>query len=131
MKPMTHTPHLLFWKALIGLVVFDLALLFGNFALVRRIVCKWRMAARASPRTTVEQVCDAVDLASVCYPKRVMCLQRASLMTCLLRSHGVTAEMVLGAQKLPFEAHAWVEVGGRAINERKPVQLVYSVWDRY
>ena len=38
--------------------------------------------------------------------------------------------MVLGAQKLPFKAHAWVEVGGRAINERSNVQTIYVVWDR-
>ena len=38
--------------------------------------------------------------------------------------------MVLGAQKLPFKAHAWVEVDGRPINERSNVQGTYAVWDR-
>jgi len=38
--------------------------------------------------------------------------------------------MVLGAQKFPFRAHAWVEVGGRAINERNNVQARYGVWER-
>ena len=37
--------------------------------------------------------------------------------------------MILGAQKLPFKAHAWVEVNGRAINERSNI-ATYAIWDR-
>jgi len=42
----------------------------------------------------------------------------------------VPAQMVIGAQKLPFKAHSWTEVNGRAINERFDVQKVYGVWER-
>jgi len=38
--------------------------------------------------------------------------------------------MVIGAQKLPFAAHAWVEVDGLAINENKDVQTLYGAWQR-
>ena len=33
-------------------------------------------------------------------------------------------------RNLPFKAHAWVEVDGRAVNERSNVQATYAVWDR-
>jgi hypothetical protein len=39
--------------------------------------------------------------------------------------------MAIGAQNLPFKAHAWTEVNGRAINERRDVQRLYAIWERY
>ena len=72
----------------------------------------------------------AVNYAGVWYPKQALCLQRSFVTTYLLRKYGLSAHMVLGAQKLPFKAHAWVEVEGRAVNERSNVQATYAVWDR-
>src|SRR5260370_40725543 len=120
----------LFWKAVIGLTAFDLLLLVRNFAPLHRIVRNWKSSERKAPPDTTERVCDAVNLACCWYPKRALCLQRSAVTTCLLRSCGVLAEMVIGAQKLPFKAHAWVEVNGRAVNERTDVQTIYGVWER-
>jgi hypothetical protein len=63
-----------------------------------------------------------VNYACIAYLKGVFCLQRSAVTTCLLPSVGVSAQMVIGAQKAPFKAHAWTEVGGLAINERRDVQ---------
>jgi hypothetical protein len=63
------------------------------------------------------------------YPKDVLCLQRAFVTTCLLRTCGVAATFVLGAHHLPFKAHAWVEIDGHPFNEKSDVQTAYSVWD--
>jgi hypothetical protein len=120
----------LFWKALIGLVTFDLLLLVRNFATLHRIVRNWKLTGRKTPPRATDRVCDAVNYACIWYPKRALCLQRSAVTTCLLRSCGVSAEMVIGAQKLPFKAHAWVEVNGRAVNERTDVQTIYGVWER-
>jgi len=83
-----------------------------------------------APTDAVERISKAVNYACVAYPKRVLCLQRSAVTTCLLRSWGVPAQMVMGAQKVPFKAHAWTEVDGRAINERREVQKIYGVWER-
>jgi Transglutaminase-like superfamily len=120
----------LFWKALTGLMAFDLLLLVGNFATLHRIVRNRRVSRRRSPLGTTDRVCDAVNLACSWYPKRALCLQRSAVTTFLLRSCGVPAQMVIGAQKLPFKAHAWVEVDGLAVNERTDVQAIYGVWER-
>src|SRR5258708_20618117 len=119
-----------FWKALIGLVAFDSLLIVRNFATLHRTVRDWKPRSRKAPPDAIDRVCDAVNLACCWYPKRALCLQRSAVTTCLLRSYGVHAEMVIGAQKLPFKAHAWVEVGGRAVNERTDVQTIYGVWER-
>jgi hypothetical protein len=48
----------------------------------------------------------------------------------MLRSRGVHAEMVIGAQRLPLKAHAWVEVDGRVVNDKPEVQTDYLVMER-
>src|SRR5258708_5724843 len=111
--------RLLFWKALVGLAMFDLTGLGSNFAHVHRLVKGWRVRPRNPAPDVTEQVCDAVNHASIWYPKRVLCLQRSTVTTCLLRSCGVSASLVVGAQQVPFRAHAWTEVNGQAINERR------------
>ncbi len=120
----------LFWKALMGLLAFDLLGLGRNFATIHKFVRNWNVARRTPPPNAVEQVCEAMNYACVWYPKRVLCLQRSAVTTCLLRSLGVTAQMVIGAQKLPFKAHAWTEVDGHAINERRNVHRIYGVLER-
>ena len=66
----------------------------------------------------------------VWYPKQALCLQRSFVVTYLLRKNGIPAQLVMGAQRLPFKAHAWVEVNGSAINERSNVRAAFAVWDR-
>jgi len=120
----------LFWKALLGLMAYDLLVLCGNFSTLHYKVRRWPVSHSRSLKHTTDQVCAAVNRACSWYPKRSLCLQRAAVTACLLRSCGIPADMVLGAQKIPFKAHAWVEVGGRAINELSDVQRVYCVWEK-
>jgi hypothetical protein len=122
----------IFWKALFGLFLFDVLLLGRShgFARLHHIVRGWAVAPRPSPHGTVEAVCGGINHALIWYPKRVLCLQRSAVATCLLRSEGVPAVMVLGAQKFPFMAHAWVEVDGHPINEKHDVQAKYGIWER-
>jgi hypothetical protein len=120
----------LFWRALIGLFAFDLLGFGHNFARMHKFVSGWKVAPRAASPDTVDGVCKAINYSCVWYPKRVLCLQRSAVTTCLLRSCGLPARMVMGAQNLPFKAHAWTELNGSAINERRDVQKSYRVWER-
>jgi hypothetical protein len=87
---------------------------------------------RASERTGLssEQLCRAVDLACVFYFKEVLCLQRSAVATLLLRRHGWSAEMVIGAQILPFKSHAWVELQGKVMNDKPYMSEIYQVLER-
>jgi len=118
------------WKAIIGFLTYDLCGFGRNFRRMHKAVSRWTLSRRTPPLDAVEQVSEAVNQACIWYPKRILCLQRSAVTTCLLRSCGVPAQMVIGAQKLPFKAHSWTEVNGRAINERFDVQKVYGVWER-
>ena len=118
------------WKALFGLLAFEVLGLGRNFAKMHRFVSGYKVVPRTPPAQAVDRVCEAVNYACVWYPKRVLCLQRSAVTTCLLRSCGIPAEMVTGAQSLPFKAHAWTEVNGSVLNERRDVQKIYEVLER-
>lgn len=71
-----------------------------------------------------------IDTACIWYRKEVLCLQRSVVTTCLLRKYGVPAQMVIGAQQVPFKAHAWVEVGQRVVNDKPYVVEMYGILSR-
>src|ERR1700722_813588 len=81
-------------------------------------------------RTSWEQLCRAMGFACIFYFKRVLCLQRSAATTVLLRRHGWDAEMVTGAQILPFEPHAWVEIANDVVNDKPYMHEIYQVLDR-
>lgn len=121
---------MLFIRALLTLVAYDVLSTFCRFNTIYSMVKDWSVASAPSSQDTINRVCMAINYACIWYPRQALCLQRSFVTTYLLRKHGVAAHMVLGAQKLPFKAHAWVEVDGKAINERSNVQATYAVWDR-
>jgi Transglutaminase-like superfamily len=120
---------LLFFRALFMLLVYDVLSAICPFQTLYAMVKGWEVVGSPRP-DTVDRICTAVNYACIWYPKQALCLHRSFVTTYLLRKNGVPAQMVLGAQRLPFKAHAWVEVDGGAINERSDVQAAYAVWDR-
>jgi hypothetical protein len=117
-------------RAYLQLIRFDLHLARGNFAALYEKVRQHPVGKQAPAHVAVERVCSAVDLASIWYWKEVLCLQRSAATACLLKKYGVPAQMVIGAQQMPFKAHAWVEVGGRVVNDKPYMPEVYAVLDR-
>lgn len=89
------------------------------------------------PRDIVEhkripyaQLCHAMDLACVFYPKTVLCLQRSAAAVFLLRRYGWPAEFVMGCALATFENHAWVEVNRQVVNDKPYMDEMYQVLDR-
>ena len=121
---------MLITRALFILLFYDLFVRPRGFHHIHTIVRRWSTSDKAANQHAIDDVSSAVNYACIFYPKHVLCLQRAFLTTYLLRSRGVAAQMVLGAQKLPFRAHAWVEVAGQPVNEKSTVNAIYSVWER-
>jgi len=115
-----------YWK----LIHFDLYLARGNFAALYERVRQYPVGQTAPSPGTAEKVCSAVDLACIWYWKEALCLQRSAATACLLKRHGVTAQLVIGAQQIPFKAHAWVEVDGRVVNDKPYTPEMYAVLDR-
>ena len=116
-------------KAYLKLIHFDLYLARGNFAALYDKVRNYLIGSRTAP-DDVERICRAVDMACIWYWKEALCLQRSAATACLLKEYGVRAQMVIGAQQMPFKAHAWVEVDGRVVNDKPYTPEMYSVLDR-
>ena len=115
-------------NAYLKLIQFDLYLARGNFAALYDKVRNYPVGALAP--NTIEDLCSAVNIACIWYWKEALCLQRSAATACLLKKYGVTAQMVIGAQQMPFKAHAWVEVEGRVVNDKPYTPEMYQVLDR-
>jgi len=59
------------------------------------------------------------------------CLEKSLALWWLLRRHGVACELRIGARKIggKFEAHAWVERDGVALNEPQQEHRHYGTFD--
>ncbi len=59
---------------------------------------------------------------------RPNCLRQSIVLWCLLRRQGVAAELRVGGRKQDgrFEAHAWVEHRGVALNDREELRQHYA-----
>ena len=122
--------HFLMLQAYMKLIHFDIYLARGNFAALHNKVRKYPIASKSLTPEAVDKICYAVDMACIWYWKEALCLQRSAALTCLLKRHGAPAQMVIGAQHIPFRSHAWVEVDGRVVNDKPYVSEVYAVLDR-
>ncbi len=117
-------------KAYLKLIHFDLYLAWGNFAALYDKVRNYPVGSQTPDAGAVEQICSAIDMACIWYWKEALCLQRSAATACLLKKHGVLAKMVIGAQHMPFKAHAWVEVDGHVVNDKPYTPEIYAVLDR-
>ena len=117
-------------RAYLRLIQFDLYLARGNFKALHKKVREYPISKMPPPSKAVEQICAAIDMACIWYWKEVLCLQRSAAAACLMKRHGIAAQMILGAQQIPFKAHAWVEVNGRVVNDKPYMRELYAVLDK-
>jgi len=117
-------------QAYLKLIQFDLLMARKNFAALYSKVREYPRGKQVPSPDAADKICAAVDMACIWYWKEVQCLQRSAAATCLLKKYGVPAQMVIGAQQMPFKAHAWVEVNGRVVNDKPYVPQMYAVLDR-
>lgn len=117
-------------QAYIELIHFDFYVSRRTFAALYQKVRDCAVRENTPVESEVQRICSAVDLACIWYWKEVFCLQRSAATACLLKRRGVRALMVIGAQQIPFKAHAWVEVNGSVVNDKPYTPEMYSVLDR-
>jgi hypothetical protein len=117
-------------RAYLKLMYFDFYLARGNFVALYQKVRNYEVGVPVGISDVTEKVCAAVDMACIWYWKEVLCLQRSAATACLLRGYGVPAQLVIGAQQMPFKAHAWVEIDGRVVNDKPYMREMYAVLDR-
>jgi len=117
--------------ALVLLFTAEVVRKLGGFRSIHDAVARWNVAVQSKrDDATLAAACAAVNRACTWHPKRSLCLQRASVLVCLLRSLGFPAQMVIGVHKMPFYGHAWAEVDGRVVNDHANAQKFFDVLNR-
>jgi hypothetical protein len=96
---------------------YEIAHKVGGFRALHESVRRTSVAPRSPEPGSISRVCEAVSFAACFYWKPVLCMQRAVVITRLLRRSGVKAELVIGYRPSPFFSHAWVEVDGCVVND--------------
>jgi Transglutaminase-like superfamily len=90
---------------------------------VERAVAKLRQECRSEPLQLDAhgQIVAALRLARMVrrvlsvLPSDSRCLFRSLTLLCMLERRGVAQRLVIAVRSQPFGAHAWIEVGGRAV----------------
>lgn len=111
------------------LVQFEVYLARDDFGALHHKVRTCSLARKSWSREDIAKICRAVDIACIWYWKQTFCLQRSAATTCLLKQHGIPAQMVIGGQQVPFRTHAWVEVDGQVVNDKPYMRERYAVLD--
>jgi hypothetical protein len=108
----------LFTEAYIRLFSHDLFMAKHDFAALHRQIKAFPLRRISHGTHNIELVRNALNVACSFYPKQALCLQRSAVLVKMLRVRGIPAQMVIGTQKMPFKAHAWVEADGHVIDDR-------------
>jgi len=118
----TRSPSVI--TAFAALAATDLALrIFGfarSVAFVRRLSAR-KPVVEQPLLGMLERTAHTVTVAAAFYPGRALCLEQSLVLYLLLRRRGVNAQLRLGVQPYPFNAHAWVEYRGLPLNEREEI----------
>jgi hypothetical protein len=117
-------------RAYLKLVYFDWLLERGSFSALYKRVRDYPVGRTTGLPDATNRICCAVDMACIWYWKEVFCLQRSATTACLLKRYGVPARMMIGAQHMPFKAHAWVEVDCAVVNDKPYMREMYAVLDQ-
>ena len=85
----------------------------------------------AALSTQVEMTCRMVRAAGHYSPLPSSCLDQSLLLWYLLESEGIAAALRIGVRKdaKKFEAHAWVEHNGVALNQAEEMHRHYAPFD--
>jgi len=117
--------------ALLALLLVDIVVRLAGFHKFYRLIRGFPvLGSKPASWPGTGGVCSAVDRAATLYFKRAWCLQRSATAACLLRLRGVKAQLVIGARRMPFGAHAWVELEGAVVNDSPVVRRRFVELER-
>jgi len=91
-----------------------------------------RETGKAKASEKIRKTCRMVKAAVRYGLVRPSCLAESLALWHLLQSQGISARLRIGVRKLPekFEAHAWVEYEGAALDQTEALHRHYVAFDR-
>ena len=123
-------------RALFLFVLIDLGLHFFGFNGVYKAFVRWtRKMRRPVPEGQEQQVLDrtlagVVAATRLYYRRQKDCLPKSLTIYYLVRKQGIPANLCIGVKKFPFAGHAWVEYGGRVVDDFPKRVPLYTLMSR-
>ena len=112
------------------LLRYDLVMATMGFRGVRRPRPAREFRGSRSQPDLESAICEAMEYVIPFYWKPVKCLQRSVVTARALRAYGIKADVAIGYRFGPFLSHAWVEVGGRIVNDSTAFQNRLQILER-
>ena len=134
-RRLSRSAQKLFLQAFCLLALTGLAIRLFNFQrtqlALQRSLPIGKPNSRDSSATLVQQTARMVRAADNHGPLDGNCLRQSLVLWWLLRRQGIESELRIGVRKAGarFEAHAWVEWRGRALNERDDVRQRFAAFE--
>ena len=128
------TAQKLFLECLVLLPLLALAIGLFGFAATQRCLSRFvgvRSISRANPDSATAVAARMVSAAARYGPWRANCLQRSLLLWWLLRRRGIASDLRIGVRRADgiFQAHAWVDCGGKVLNDSHAVGERFAAFD--
>jgi hypothetical protein len=126
----------LFLQALCLLPLIGLAIRLFSFRRTqmafRRALSVGKISRQNSDPRLVQQTSRMVRAAADHGPFHGNCLHQSLALWWLLRRQGIDSELRIGVRKsgARFEAHAWIEWRGRALNQRADVSRRFAAFEK-
>lgn len=91
------------------------------------------IVADAAAMVQAQRLADLARSVGANSPWRTTCLRQALVVWWLLRRKGLPAELKIGVlrKSTPLQAHAWVELGGQALDPDAAAHLAFPDADRF
>jgi hypothetical protein len=124
----------LFWRAVRLLAVIGVSLRLRGFQQTKARLRKKLPVPAAEHQGTadaLQKTCRMVKAAAHYGPGHPTCLEQSLALWFLLQRQGIPAQLRIGVRKLPekFEAHAWVECDGVALNQGEEIHRHYAAFE--
>lgn len=117
-------------RTLFELIRYDVLFALRGLRGVRPAAGRRAPVAEAAGAELEFAICEAAAAVAPIYWKPIRCLQRSIVITRVMRSRGIPAQVVVGYRPAPFFSHAWVEVEGRAVSDSPVYQKRLLVLER-
>jgi hypothetical protein len=135
-RALERPAQVLFLRAIVLLPVVALSLRWGGFRATRAALQRFLSNANPEPETAlvnkdVAMTAHMVNAADRHGPVHPSCLAKSLTLWWLLARQGIPSRLRIGIRKEQgkFEAHAWVERDGAAVNEADEHHHHYAAFD--
>ncbi|MEM9543678.1 MAG: lasso peptide biosynthesis B2 protein [Cyanobacteria bacterium P01_E01_bin.42] len=126
----------LFWRAFLGLLFVAIALPLSGLKTTQKLLSQLPQQSltltEAERSQRVEETAAMVKIAARYCRFCTNCLKKSLVLWQLLRWQSIESELRIGVRRDRdrFEAHAWVEYQGIALNESRDVRQDFATFDR-